>query len=112
MTGAEKDWCCAHKKRELCPAFHPRAGLTERPLMKSEVPWKSQSTGCPDHIAAKCLNSNAGYDTVEEAWVACGTITECGIVLQHKSKAGLKFYLRRSDDPVTQDDKSKSVPYA
>jgi hypothetical protein len=113
MTGAEKDWCCAHKKLELCPNFHPRAGLTQRPLMKSEVPWKSESVGCPDHTEAKCLNSNTGYDSLEEAWVACGSNTECGIVLQHnKGKAGLKFYLRRSDDPVSQDDKSKSVPYA
>eukprot|EP00239_Pterosperma_sp_CCMP1384_P003921 CAMPEP_0197845570 /NCGR_PEP_ID=MMETSP1438-20131217/2486_1 /TAXON_ID=1461541 /ORGANISM="Pterosperma sp., Strain CCMP1384" /LENGTH=1053 /DNA_ID=CAMNT_0043456915 /DNA_START=264 /DNA_END=3422 /DNA_ORIENTATION=+ len=55
---------------------------------------------CPpaeDGTGYDCLNSNTGYDTLEAAWAACGTVSGCGSILSVPSG---QYYLRRATDPL------------
>lgn len=69
--------------------------------------------GCPDPGDLKdghtCLNGNKEYDTLQEAWTACGEVAECAAVMEHSNH---KYYLRRANDPdMAVDEGSYMLGY-
>lgn len=53
--------------------------------------------GCPiDNLDSSCVASNQHYSTFAEAWAACGTVSECGLIMRWMDGT---FYLRRNSDP-------------
>lgn len=52
---------------------------------------------CPTNAPSSCINGNKPYNSLKEAWEACGTVEGCGNILEWTDK---KFYLRRRCDPT------------
>lgn len=54
-----------------------------------------------DEPGSSCLEGNRAFHTFHSAWEQCGSLEECGAVME--SRAG-KFYLRRESDPKSPWD--------
>lgn len=66
-----------------------------------EVPdppgFKTGGRGCPGASYDSCLNSNQSYALFGEAWMACGVLPECAVIMRDDSSR--RYYLRREADP-------------
>jgi hypothetical protein len=82
-----------------CTSFVPRPGADKMIALPPSSQWRDQGTGCPNHDASYCLNNNKPYETIEQAWIACAQISECGNILRYEHDGRIRFYVRRSDDP-------------
>jgi len=54
-----------------------------------------------------CINENKKYSSVEEAWAACGTVKECGFVMESDGF----FQLRRTTDPDAYENEARGYTY-
>lgn len=58
--------------------------------------------------ALPCLNHNKDYDTMEQAWAACGQVPDCDSIMQYTDA---RWYLRRSTDPDISGEGLKLYVY-
>mmetsp|Transcript_130506 Transcript_130506/g.226787 ORF Transcript_130506/g.226787 Transcript_130506/m.226787 type:complete len:262 (-) Transcript_130506:94-879(-) len=55
-----------------------------------------------------CLNKNKDYETLEQAWAACGRVEDCDSVMQYTDG---RWYLRRATDPDISGEGLKLYVY-
>ena len=51
---------------------------------------------CPN-TASSCINGNASYSNISEAWNKCRQVQDCGFIMRYSDQ---NYYLRRMSDPI------------
>merc|ERR1719464_1013397 len=77
------------------------------PKKPDYVSYVSYSLGCPGDIST-CLAFNEAFDTIQDAWKACGLNYKCGFI----SKSNGKYYLRRDSDPKQDNSGASGIIYS
>jgi len=96
-------YTCVHPEPEK--TMYVAHDLCDPPEYGFDLPNK----GCAVHLdESSCIDGNAHYSTLLEAWHACGQHPECGVVT--KWTDGM-FYLRRHSDPDQPVAGARSILY-
>jgi len=96
------EFCSEHPETAGCP----RGSKCYPPASENfNLPHK----GCPaDGDSSSCVANDEHFQTLVEAWEACGRITECGIIMKYTDGY---YYLRRRSDPDMDIAGSHSMLY-
>jgi len=87
------------------PTVYVSHDTCEPPKYGFDLPNK----GCATHLdESSCIDGNAPYSTLVEAWHACGSHPECDVITKWTDG---NFYLRRSSDPDQPVAGARSILY-
>merc|ERR1719189_3454607 len=104
-------YTCVHPEPETVHA-HPEPEtvyVAHEVCDPPEYGFDLPNKGCAVHLdESSCIDGNAHYTTMLEAWHACGRHPECGVITRWTD--GM-FYLRRHSDPDQPVAGARSILY-